>query len=105
MPRIKFAPDVRTDFDRIRKHLAKHKVADSSMRISAILDALAILAQSPYIGRRFSHDATDPLRDLVIGKDAHGYIALYRYEPADETVFVLAVKSQREAGYHVFDEE
>ena len=38
-------------------------------------------------------------RELVIGRDASGYLALYRYAPLDDTVYVLAIRSQREAGY------
>ena len=38
-------------------------------------------------------------RELVIGRRAHGYVALYRYVSEVDTVFVLAIRSQREAGY------
>ena len=41
----------------------------------------------------------DELRELVIGKRTHGYVALYRYVAALDTVFVLALRSQRETGY------
>jgi toxin ParE1/3/4 len=36
--------------------------------------------------------------ELVIGRGSRGYVALYRYVPEIDTVFVLAVRSQREAG-------
>lgn len=38
-------------------------------------------------------------RELVIGRRSHGYVALYRYVVEIDTVFVLALRSQREAGY------
>jgi hypothetical protein len=38
-------------------------------------------------------------RELVIGRHSHGYVALYRYVVEIDTVFVLALRSQREAGY------
>ena len=38
-------------------------------------------------------------RELVIGRGTRGYVALYRYVPALDTVFVLAVQAQREAGF------
>ena len=47
------------------------------------------------IGRPASGD----LRELIIGRRAGGYIGLYRHVPALETVFVLALRSRREAGY------
>lgn len=34
----------------------------------------------------------DDKRELVIGRDSHGYLALYRYMAEFDTVFVLAVK-------------
>ena len=37
-------------------------------------------------------------RELVISRGG-GYLALYRYDPIDDTVYVLAVKSQREQSY------
>lgn len=39
------------------------------------------------------------LRELVIGKRARGYVALYRYVAEIDVVFVLAIRSQREAGW------
>jgi len=39
------------------------------------------------------------LRELVIAFGDSGYIALYRYNPAADTVYVLAFRHQREAGY------
>lgn len=38
-------------------------------------------------------------RELVIGQTSRGYVALYRYVAEVDTVFVLAVRSQRESGY------
>jgi len=36
---------------------------------------------------------------LVIGQASRGHVALYRYVSAIDTVFVLAIRSQRESGY------
>jgi hypothetical protein len=38
-------------------------------------------------------------RELVIGRRARGYVAVYRYIEVVDTVFVLAIRSQREAGH------
>lgn len=63
----------------------------------AIRTQFALVATNPGIGRP---DDEDPeLRELVIAFGASGYLALYRYEPADDTVYVLAFRHQREAGY------
>lgn len=39
------------------------------------------------------------LRELVIAFGDSGYVALYRYVPADSAVYVLAFRHQKEAGY------
>ena len=39
------------------------------------------------------------MRELVIGRRARGYVALYRYVAELDTVFVLAVRGRKEAGY------
>ena len=54
-----------------------------------------MLERNPFIGRPVEAD----LRELVIGRGSHGYVALYRYVTEVDTVFVLAIRSQREAGY------
>jgi hypothetical protein len=41
----------------------------------------------------------DGKRELVIGRATGGYVALYRYVAAIDTVFVLAVRAQREDGF------
>ena len=73
----------------------QHGVEDSAERIGEITDALHVLETSPFIGR----PTADGLRELVIGSGARGYVALYEYDPERNVVFVLAVRSQKEAGY------
>lgn len=95
MSRVELAPELAEDFDRILDHLASHAVENPGARIGEIVAALDILEQNPLIGR----PAADAKRELVIGRRSHGYVALYRYVPEMDTVFVLAIRSQREAGY------
>jgi hypothetical protein len=54
-----------------------------------------VLETNPLIGR----PASGGKRELVIGGRGGGYGALYRYVRAVDTVFVLAIRHQREAGY------
>ena len=63
-----------------------------------IIQAIAVLEHNPLIGRPVNA-LDDDKRELVIGRQAHGYIALYRYIAAIDTGFVLALRGQREAGY------
>ena len=60
----------------------------------------ALLETTPEIGRPFPEMPEIPeMRELVIGFGDSGYVALYRYEPAADTVYVLAFRHQKEAGY------
>jgi len=95
VPRIELAPEVADDFDRILDHMASHEVENPGHRISEIIAALDILVHNPLIGR----PVANAKRELVIGRRSHGYVALYRYLPEMDMVFVLAIRSQREAGY------
>lgn len=92
---IELAPEVAEDFDRILDFLASHAAENAEQRIGEIIAALDILAQNPLIGR----PEANAKRELVIGRRSNGYVALYRYVPEMDTVFVLAIRSQREAAY------
>ena len=63
--------------------------------IAEIIQAIQILTHSPQIGR----PARDGKRELVIGRDSRGYMALYRYIANIDTVFILAIRAHREQGY------
>ena len=95
MSRIEVAPEVREDLERILEHLNEFDVAEPSVRINEIIHAISVLEHNPLIG----HPVGNDLRELILGRGAHGYIALYRYLSEIDTVFLLAIRSQREAGY------
>jgi plasmid stabilization system protein ParE len=95
MARIELAPEIQGDFDRILDHLSEHAVEDAPRRISEIIQAIDVLQHNPLIGRPVSADT----RELIIGRRARGYVALYRYIEQIDPVFVLGIRSQREAGY------
>jgi len=95
MSNIELATEVGDDFERILDHLAKYQVENPGLRIREIIAALDVLEHNPLIGRPVNNDK----RELVIGRRSHGYVALYCYVAKIDTVFVLAVKSQREVGY------
>lgn len=83
------------DLDRIVEHLRQHDADAIDARIDQIISALDVLADNPLIGRPADAD----LRELIIGRNTRGYIALYRYLPIIDTVLILAIRAQREAGY------
>ena len=95
MTRIILANQVRDDFDRIFDFLFERAPEYAAERVEAIITALDVLETSPLIGR----PAGLGQRELIISTGASGYLALYRYDPQKDTVFVLAVRSQRERDY------
>jgi toxin ParE1/3/4 len=92
---VKLAPELADDLDRIADHLLTHDSPGVEDRLRGIADAIDVLRANPLIGR----PQGEALRELVIGRGARGYIALYRYVAVVDTVFVLAIRAQREAGY------
>jgi toxin ParE1/3/4 len=95
MARVELAPEIADDFDRILEYQVQHNVADATARILEIVQAIDVLAHNPLIGR----PVLNGKRELVIGRKGRGYVALYMYVDEIDTIFVLAVRSQREAGY------
>ena len=95
MARIELAPEVLDDFDRFVDHLARFEVEDIPGRVAQIVQAIDILSHSPLIGR----PVRGGKRELLIGRGSRAYVALYRYLPDIDTVFVLAMRSQRESGF------
>lgn len=93
--RIELAPEIQQDFDRIIAHLLEHEVEAPELRVGEIISAIDLLESSPLVGR----PCRDELRELVIAKGSKGYLALYQYVEEIDVVFVLAIRSQREAGY------
>jgi toxin ParE1/3/4 len=94
MARIELAPEVLDDFDRFLDHLAQFDVQDAPAGLGEIVQAIEILTHSPQIGR----PVKGGMHELVIGRGSRGYVALYRFVAVIDTVFVLAIRSQREAG-------
>lgn len=95
MASIELAPEIGEDFQRILDHLMEFEVVNPGQRIEEIIEAIDILVNNPLIGR----PADSGQRELVIGRRSHGYSARYRYIPEIDTVFLLAIRSQNEAGY------
>ena len=91
MSRIELAPEIADDLDR----LGEYDIEDAQSRLQDIIAAIDVLERNPLISR------PEPTgnRELVIGRGSRGYVALCRYAAAIDTVFVLAVPSQREVGF------
>jgi toxin ParE1/3/4 len=91
---IVFADEVVLDVQRILGAPCEHAQLDE--RPTCMIDAFEVLASSPRIGLP---DA-DGYRKLVIGSGLHVCVALYRYDESADLVTILAIRSQKESGYH-----
>jgi plasmid stabilization system protein ParE len=95
MARVELVPEVFDDFDRFLHHMAQFDIQDAPAWIGEIVRGIEILTHSPLIGRPVKGGK----RELVIGRGSGGYVALYRFVADIDTVFVLAIRSQRESGF------
>ena len=93
--RLDIAERFHGDIDRIVAHLRVHDAQDINARVEEIFDALWVLKSHPLIGR----PADGGSRELVIGRDARGYVVRYRYNPITNEVDVAALRAQHEAGF------
>ncbi len=83
------------DLDRLVEFLVQHGPVAASETVGLIIEAVEILENHPLIGR----DAEQDLRELMISRGKSGYLALYSYEAGQDTILVLSIRHQREAGY------
>ncbi|MFM7272534.1 MAG: type II toxin-antitoxin system RelE/ParE family toxin [Gammaproteobacteria bacterium] len=83
------------DLERLTDFLAEFDVASAAETIGLIEEVVTILKRHPLVG----HPAEEGLRELVISRGATGYVALYSFEETQNTVLILAVRHQREAGF------
>ena len=95
MTRVRLAPAVIDDLNRIMEHLELHETKDAADQAGQIISAFDVLIDNPLIGRPVG----DEKRELLIGRGARGYVALYRYIALVDIALILAVRAQREGGY------
>lgn len=96
MASIFFATEVALDFQRILAHLREYASVDGTARLTGLKAAIGVLGSNPLIGR----PCGDGCRELIIGRGTRTYIALYEYDERMDLVRILAIRSQKESGYH-----
>ena len=95
MLRLVFAPRALDDLDRLTDFLLDHSPESAAPTAPIIVSGLQALKLHPLLGRPAEHG----LRELLISRGRTGYVALYDYDAATDTVLVLAVRHQRESGF------
>ena len=95
MARVIYSQESLRDFERIIEFSLTTAPSSSGTVVERIRGAIAMLAEHPLVGRQ-----RDRLRrELVISRGRTGYVAMYRFDPAADSVFVLRIRHQREAGF------
>ncbi|MBS0395400.1 MAG: type II toxin-antitoxin system RelE/ParE family toxin [Proteobacteria bacterium] len=95
MARVEVTERALADLERLFDFVAQYDPHRARERLTSIRRAFELLADHPLLGRV----ADDGRRELVLSRGRYGYIAKYRWLPADDVVLVLAVRHQLEAGY------
>jgi plasmid stabilization system protein ParE len=83
--------------ERCRLFLAEKNPEAAVRAGQAIVQQFALLETEPEIGRPF--DDSPELRELIVPFGDSGYVALYHHEVKSDSVYVLAFRHQKEAGY------
>lgn len=83
------------DLERLFDFIAAEDPRKAVEQIASVRKAFELLADHPLLGR----PAEEGRRELILSRGRYGYIAKYRWLPAEDTVLILAVRHQLEAGY------
>ncbi|MFJ3259340.1 type II toxin-antitoxin system RelE/ParE family toxin [Pseudomonas sp. NPDC086581] len=94
--RVIYAPAALRDLERLRRFLRETNPAAASRAGRVIIEATQALAAYPQIGRLID-DLPVAFREWPIDFGDSGYLARYRID--GETLVILAIRHQREAGY------
>lgn len=95
MARIIYSLRALAALERLADFLQEENPIEAAKTIALITEAVQILENHPLIGRPIEQG----LKELVISRGKSGYVALYSFEPLQDTILVLAVRHQRESGY------
>ena len=95
MARVEITARVMGDLERLFDFIAEEDPARACKQVLSVRRALELLADHPLLGR----EAEEGRRELILSRGRYGYIAKYRWLPAEDVVLILAVRHQREAGY------
>lgn len=96
MARVQVTERALADLERLFDFIAAHDPKRARERILSVRHAFELLSDHPLLGRA----AEDGRRELILSRGRYGYVAKYRWVPAEDVVLVLAVRHQLEAGYN-----
>ncbi|UKR54306.1 type II toxin-antitoxin system RelE/ParE family toxin (plasmid) [Xanthomonas fragariae] len=97
MPHVIITEGAGQGLECCRRFLASKSPEAARRAAKAIERQFLLLETTPAIGRPFSEQPE--WSELVIEFGDSGYVALYRHEAAEDVVYVLAFRHQKEVGY------
>ncbi|WP_026362802.1 type II toxin-antitoxin system RelE/ParE family toxin [Methylopila sp. M107] len=97
MPRLIFTESGRRGLRRCQRFLVEKSPISAKRAARTIKQALLLLETTSEIGRPTPERSNR--RELIIPFGASGYVAQYRYEPAEDAVYLVAFRHQKELGY------
>jgi plasmid stabilization system protein ParE len=95
MAKVEIIQRALADLERLFDFVAAENPQKAREQILSVRRAFELLADHPLLGR----PAEQGRRELILSRGRHGYIAKYRWLPAEEIILILAVRHQPEAGY------
>jgi len=101
MSTLIYTLNAQLNLTKLRAFIAQHNPLAARRAAQAILQGGGWLRQHPQLGRPVE-DMPSEFRDLVIPFGDSGYVMRYRYAETEDTVYVLAIRHQREAGLKPF---
>jgi plasmid stabilization system protein ParE len=94
--RVQITTRALADLERLFEFIAVvHNPKRARERMLSVRRAFELLSDHPLLGR----PVEDGRRELVLSRGRYGYVAKYRWVPAEDVVLILAVRHQLEAGY------
>ena len=94
---IVYSENALANLERVFGFLAEHDPQAALGAARSIREAVDTLSNHPLIGRTVAGE----LRELVISYGKTGYIALYRFLPAQDQIRIVAIRHQRELDYPI----
>ena len=96
MPHLRWSPTALLDIQRLYRFLSPKNPGAAKRAVQAIRQGVKVLGLQPGIGRPIE-DLPEQFREWPIDFGDSGYVARYHFD--GDTVVVLAVRHQKEAGF------
>jgi plasmid stabilization system protein ParE len=97
MPRVIWSPAALNDVQRHYRFLAEKNKGAAQRAVKAIRERVRILADHAEIGRP-AEEMEPEYREWLVDFGDSGYIALSHF--GGQTAVIVAIRHQKEAGYH-----